>query len=133
MKIVDVIREADSDHVIYFLLSAYVNTSKYDERLPVLPDDIAVLPLISKEEVRSRFETLMFELNSASKRLDDNECVTIKEALIVFGTALSRLQSLDAKRSMPPNISSPGRSEGKDLSSTTAGYRTSVADSHPTH
>ena len=113
MNIVDVIREADSDHVIYFLLSAYVNTSKYDERLPTLPDNIVLLPLITKDQVRSRFETLMLELSSASQRLDNSECITIREALIVFGTALSRLQSLDAKRSVPRGFSPRRRGEKK--------------------
>jgi hypothetical protein len=101
MIVTDVIREADTDHVIYFLLSSYINGARHCEKMQSLPEQIAELPLTSKVEVRLRFETLMFALDAASKRLDDKACVIIKEALIIFGTALSRLQSLDARRSSP--------------------------------
>jgi hypothetical protein len=39
--------------------------------------------------------TLLTVADSASKRLDDKVCLTLKEALNVFSNALNRLQSLD--------------------------------------
>jgi len=104
MTITDVIRDADSEHVVYFLLSSYVNTARYRNTLKGLPEQISALPLASKGEVRSRFQMLMLELDGASKRLDNKACATIKEALAVFGTALNRLQSLDCRRNWPLEV-----------------------------
>jgi hypothetical protein len=104
MVITDVIREADSDHVIYFLLISYINAARYSDKVKSLPDRIAALPLAGKDDVRSRFELLMAELDAASKRLDDDACVTIKEALTTFGIALFRLQSLDHRRARSPDV-----------------------------
>lgn len=101
MTITDVIRVAGSDHVIYFLLSSYVNTSRYGDRLKSLPEQVAALPLTSRDDVKSRFEILMRELDAASKRLDDQACDILKEALAIFGIALNRLQSLDGSRYWP--------------------------------
>lgn len=104
MTITDVIREADTEHVIYFLLSSYLNTARYRNSLKGLPEKISALPLAGKAEVRSRFEMLMLELDAASKRLDDKSCASIKDALAIFGTALNRLQSLDSKRYWPLDV-----------------------------
>ena len=101
MKVVDVIRETDSDCVIYFLLNSYIATSRDCDRLNNLPEQIAALPLTGKDDVRSRFEMLMFELDVASKRMQDNKCNNIKDALVVFSTALCRLQSIDSRRNRP--------------------------------
>jgi hypothetical protein len=99
MMITDVMREADTEYVIYFLLSSYINSARNCERVISLPEHVAALPVTSAGDVRSRFDALMFELDAASKRLDDQACVNIKEALTIFGTALHRLQSLDSMRS----------------------------------
>ena len=104
MVLTDVMREAQSDHVIYFLLSSYINAARHGGALKSLPEQVAALPLTSKDDVRSRFETLMYELDAASKRLDDEACVTIKGALSTFGIALFRLQALDGRRSRAPNL-----------------------------
>jgi hypothetical protein len=102
MVLTDVMREAESDHVIYFLLNSYINAARYGDAVKSLPGQIAALPLTSKDDVRSRFEILMYELDAASKRLDDEACVTIKGALSTFGIALFRLQALDGRRSRAP-------------------------------
>ncbi|MCE9640076.1 MAG: hypothetical protein K8S22_08000 [Betaproteobacteria bacterium] len=101
MTITDVIREADTNHVIYFLLSSYVNASRCGDRLKSLPERVAALPLTSATDVKSRFEILILELDAASKRLDDQACIMLKDALTIFGTALNRLQSLDGRRYWP--------------------------------
>lgn len=104
MTITDVIRDADSDHVIYFLLSAYVNANRCGDRLKSLPEPVAALPLSSTADVKSRFEVLIVELDAASKRLDDQACLMLKDALTIFGTALNRLQSLDGRRYWPLEV-----------------------------
>jgi hypothetical protein len=109
MKVADVIRESSSSHVIYFLLNSYVGVARDCEKLNCLPDKIGALPLTGKEDVRLRFEILMLELDAASKRRDDKKCVDVKEALAVFGTALYRLRSIDAKRSRSLDLETRGR------------------------
>lgn len=101
MMITDVLRKADTDHVIYFLLRSYINNVQYREHAKKLPAKVAALPLVSKADVRSRFEVLVLELDAASRRLDDRACVNIKEALVVFGIALHRLQSLGDSKYWP--------------------------------
>jgi hypothetical protein len=109
MIVTDVIREADTEHVIYFLLSSYVGVARDCDRLRNLPEQIAALPVTGKDDVKSRFKTLLFELDAASKRLDDQACTSIKEALTIYGTALSRLERLDGSQSRSANAHSPAR------------------------
>ena len=98
MGIADAIRGADSEHVVYFLLCAYINTATHGDELTTLPERIVALPLAGRDDAKSRFTLLMYELDAASKRLDDGACLTIKEALTVFSAAVQRLQSLDSQR-----------------------------------
>lgn len=98
MVIADAIRQADTEHVVYFLLCAYVNSATRSDTLKNLPERIVTLPLAGKDDVKSRFATLMYELDAASKQLDDIACLALKDALTVFSAAVQRLQSLDIKR-----------------------------------
>ena len=77
------------------------------DKLKGFPEKIAALPLVNKSDLRFRFEMLLCELNTASKRLDDDKCIFLKEALIIFGTALYRLQSLGSLQTPGVNISNP--------------------------
>ena len=92
--ITDVIRDAETEHEVYFLLTAYVEAVGFGDQLNLLPEPIKTLPLTGKHQVRERFEQLVIELDKASQRLNDNACVVIKEALHIFSSALSRLESL---------------------------------------
>jgi hypothetical protein len=94
MMISDVIRNAESEYVIYFLLDAYIETVQFSAKLP---ERLTNLPIIGLNDVRTRFQQLVIELEKASKQLDDKACPVIKEALHIFGAALSRLRSLDAE------------------------------------
>lgn len=107
MKVTDVIRKAENDHVIYFLLNSYIGVARDCDKLKSLPAQIAKLPLANKADLRFRFEILMCELDTASKRLDDEKCIIIKEALTILGTALYRLQSLGSQQSPRSNFSNP--------------------------
>ncbi len=107
MKFVDVIRKAENEHVIYFLLNSYIGIARDRDRLKRLPDKVTTLPLANKSDLRCRFEILICELDIASKRLDDEKCILIKEALVVFGTALYSLQSIGCQQSRPQNFAIP--------------------------
>lgn len=101
MMIADVIRKAESEEVVYLLLTSYIDAARSCDKLKKLPRQIATLPVHSKADVRSRFESLMLELDAASKRLDDDACVVVKEALLIFATAAYRLQMLGVGQSWP--------------------------------
>ncbi len=54
--ITDVIREAKSEHEIYFLLTAYLEAIHFSDKLQPQPDLADILPIASIEKVRDRFE-----------------------------------------------------------------------------
>src|SRR5688572_496041 len=85
VKIADVIRSANSEHQVYFLLTAYIRTMPFYDKLSRMPEPITRLPLNGIPDVRSRFGKLMIELDTASKQLDDTSCSSIKGAVHVFG------------------------------------------------
>jgi hypothetical protein len=93
MDITDVIRDADSEYVVYFLLVAYIEALQFCNRLPAR---LTRLPVTGVHDIETRYQDLVVELDSASRKLDDRVCVLIKEALHVFATALHRLVLLYA-------------------------------------
>ena len=91
MDITDVIRDARSEHVVSFLLIAYIESLQFSNRLP---SRVTYLPVNGVHDVSSRYQILLVELDSALRKLDDKTCALIAEALKVFGTALHRLALL---------------------------------------
>jgi hypothetical protein len=97
----DVIREAKNEHEIYFLLTSYVEAVRFGDKLNLVPESVKTLPLAGIGHVRHQSQQLIVELDKASKNLNDNACVVIKEALHLFSTALARLESLDDANPRP--------------------------------
>lgn len=95
---IDIIRQAESEHEIYFLLTAYLEAVQFSDKLKLLPDSMERLPLASIDSVRERFRKLIVELDKASKELNDNACAVIKEAMCIFNAALNRLESLAGRQ-----------------------------------
>ena len=93
MDITQVIRDAESDYVVFFLLISYIEALRFCNRLPAR---LTSLPITGIDDVSTRYQGLVVELDSASRKLDDKACVLIKKALHVFGTALHRLALLHA-------------------------------------
>ena len=106
MKIASVLRKAENEHVIYFLLNSYVGVARDCDKLKSLPDQIAAVPLLNKADLKFRFEILIRELDAASKRWDDDKCILIKEVLVIFGAALYRLQWLRSQKYQLQDITS---------------------------
>lgn len=98
MMIADAIRNAASEHEIYFFLTAYLEAVRYCDKLNNAPEHMTSLPLAGIDDVRSRFKKLAAELDTASKSLDHKACETIRGVLHIFGAALHRLDSLNAHR-----------------------------------
>lgn len=98
--ITDVIREAKSEHEIYFLLTAYLEAIYFSDKLNLQSDLADILPIASMEKVRERFVQFIVELDRASKGLNHNACLVIKEAMLIFNTALNRLELLADRKNL---------------------------------
>ena len=96
--ITDTMRNANTEHEIFFLLTAYVETTRSGEQIELLPDVATVLPLDEHEDVRCRFNALMRSLDAASRNLDDRACLALREAVFVYGTALHCLAELQRRQ-----------------------------------
>jgi CheY-like chemotaxis protein len=110
----DVIRTAENEHEIYFLLTSYAEAVRYDRPVHAVPEPITRLPLRGPDDVRERFDQLVPELDAASKRLDDKAVALIKQALHTYGTALGRLKSLEKEKG---GVSADGAHAGTSAAS----------------
>ena len=98
MMILDVMRSAESEYVIYFLLAAYLETTHFGGRLP---EWLTKLPLGGFRDVEVRFQSIMAcKANFAwsSARFDDKARDVMQEAMQVFETAFVRLNFLKRMR-----------------------------------
>ena len=93
--IADVIRNADTEHTIYFLLTDYIETMRRSEIAFKLPLQVTRLPLAGRADVNERFRKLIIALHEPSKKLDYDTSVGITEALRVFGAAVCGLTLLE--------------------------------------
>jgi hypothetical protein len=106
MQLVNTIRDAHTKQAIYFLLTAYIDAVRSCDKLRYMPEALSTLPLAGNDDLQTRFEALLVELDKASKRLDDQACLVIKEALAVFSAALNCLWSMDnVPHSLPAGVS----------------------------
>lgn len=103
MIIDHVIRDADSESAIYFLLAAYIETTQFGGRLP---EYLTNLPITGLEDVETRFQQLMVELDKAPKQLHNESRVVIDEALHIFDAALCRLKVLEHSSFRPLHMGS---------------------------
>ena len=102
MIINDVIREATSEHEVYFLLTAYVEAVRFGDQLNCLPPQVRELPLHGVEDVRARIDGLKAALNGPSRATDYKSLVVVRETADILGDALDRLQWLkhEGRRAM---------------------------------
>jgi hypothetical protein len=110
MMIVDVVQDADSEYVIFFLLVAYLEAAQFAGKLP---EYIKRLPITGFDDLAMRYQRLMLDLHRAAVQPDDKSCLEIQDALQVFDAALCRLAFLRRERqSLAFNASgSPGHCE----------------------
>ena len=86
------IRDAESESAIYFLLTAYIETTQFGGRLP---EYLTKLPITGLIDVEARSRQLMMELGKASQQRHDKSCVVLEEALHIFDDAVCRLKVLE--------------------------------------
>jgi hypothetical protein len=92
LKITDAITTADTEHVVYFLLTAYVETLHYYDPLrSSLPEHVKRLPMAGISDVAERLRALR---TSIEQYAQSQARLLIEEALEVFSAALQRLKAL---------------------------------------
>ena len=98
MTINDVIREARTEHEIYFLLTSYVEAVRYCDRLSFLPAQVRDLPLGGVEDVKKRIAGLRAQLGRSPIGDTGTSEQIVKETAAVLGDALARLQWLEQEK-----------------------------------
>ena len=94
MMLNDAIRLAATEHVIYFLLTAFVETLDYrDPPRSFIPARAKRLPLVGEADLLERLRVLR-NACKAHARTEPIARGVIEEAVDVFSTALQRLTAL---------------------------------------
>jgi len=88
------IRNSYSDQQIYSLFAGYLETLQCGAHRI---GHMATQPITGINELRARFRQLMIELDTTSSNAEDKSSV-MKQALYIYGEALSRLHSLNEKK-----------------------------------
>jgi hypothetical protein len=94
MMISDVIAEAGTEHEIYFLLTAYLESVRFGDRFGLLPEHITRLPVSGPADVKKRLDDLRTECAQAMFQSNERTRRFITEALDVVGAARDRLTCL---------------------------------------
>ena len=92
MKITEAIQTADTEHVVYFLLTAYVETlGYYDPLRSSVPRDVKRLPVTGMADVSERLGALRLTIEHYAR---SKTRLLIEEAVEIFSVALQRLTVL---------------------------------------
>ena len=93
MMIIEAIETEKTNHVVYFLLAAYVETlGFYDSNRSGLPARVKNLPVRGRADVRERLRALRGLVAHSTGCARDVRRV-VEEAVEVFATAASRLSA----------------------------------------
>ncbi len=96
--ITNAIRNANTEYEVLLLLIDYVETARSQERLHFLSVRAAELPLQDAAAVRVLLKGLLFELDAASRNLDDYTRDILHEALHIFGAALEKMHAIRCRQ-----------------------------------
>jgi hypothetical protein len=94
--IVNAIRRARTEHVVYFLLSAWLETLQHTGRARALPADAVRLPVRGSVDVRRRLRLLREKLAS-SDDMAPQSARTLEDAAFALGAARVKLSALWAR------------------------------------
>jgi hypothetical protein len=89
MVIVDAIKTASSEHAVFFLVTAYVESLRHFRDASRIPEFIVRLPVHGETDLSERLTSLR---SAADTRLE--AVVAVQEASIVFSSALERLEAI---------------------------------------
>lgn len=96
MKITAAIREAHTQHEVFFLLTAYIEAIDYGDGAKQLPWQVRELPLAGVDDVKGRIYSLHLRARLAGPDSDDKATAyVVDEVLEVYTTALRQLAALE--------------------------------------
>ena len=90
--ITDAIKSAQTEHVVYFLLTAYVEALGHTNDYGI-PETIKRLPIQDRSDVRERSKLMRHTL-SGRRRHDRSPKPVVKEAADVFEAAVEQLETI---------------------------------------
>ena len=91
----NVIVEARTEYEIFFLLTAYLESVRYCDKLNLLPEDITRLPCSGIDDVRTRLERLDAGLRAPQQgEYQARANAIVRESVDVLHASLDRLQQL---------------------------------------
>ena len=93
MIIVDAIRRARTEHVVYFLLSAWLETLAHTGRARVLPDEAARMPVRSSVDVTRRLRLIREKLAS-DHEISPQRARVLEDAACALHAARIKLSDL---------------------------------------
>ena len=100
MIIVDAIRRASTEHVVYFLLSAWLETLVHTGRARALPAEAARLPVQGSVDVRRRLRIIREKLASDNDMAPQRVRV-LEDAASALGAARVKLSYLWVRATHP--------------------------------
>ena len=100
MTITDAVKQANTEHVVYFLLMAYVEALGYTGRSSV-PAPVKRLPIVTRTDVNERLHVLREALASPASSGPDARPV-IEEAADLFSAASEQLNTLNRPEHRQP-------------------------------
>ena len=101
MPIIDAIKDLNTEHEIFFLLTAYIEALGFCDKLSLLPWQMRALPLAGFNDVEARIDGLRLQLRDMASDADLRARFIIEETIDVFNTALRRLVFLQGDGGLP--------------------------------
>ena len=87
----DAIRKAATEHTVYFLVTAYLDTLQFSRKLP---EHLTVLPIADLADLESRFAILVAEFETELRMPDSHKFFVLVEAVGIFDLAAMRVCQL---------------------------------------
>jgi hypothetical protein len=99
MIIIDALKLASSEHVVYFLLTAYVETVEHRGLASrALPKEAKRMPVRDADDIMRRLRVLQAKRPAANAR---REAKMIDDVVAAFSAAAEKLRALGARVSAP--------------------------------
>lgn len=98
--LLDVIKDAATEHEVYFLLQAYIEAIRHDDEGEVLPHPLRRVPLHRLCDLEERVAELTQKLAGAGPCDDPVNHALMQEAHGILTAALTRLKCLGWRASM---------------------------------
>ena len=86
MMIVDAIRSAPSEHAVYFLVTAYMESLRHFEKSSGVPEPIMRLPIAGRDDLHQRRDLLQSTITAPLEAV-----VPLSEVSAVLACAIERL------------------------------------------